>query len=671
MSDDHHARQPNFPYEPTLRALLATQTSDDSPNSSSGGSGSVSVSNSSSIDELHMRTVDIFTDAQVLTQLFTLIAAPSQSRPFRLELATVRNTLFLEPGRHHGQGHTDKGGPVKRGNSRPAVWVGDALRRVGFEAPRLPFSGSHYRVVRYRLGGVVCAVRSQVDFTCGGGNTRRKMKTTTPCPSSSSSSRVTFDPLRGVRPETIVTPVYPGPCCDGDNDNDGDDHENGDENKYLIETWRTTVKHLGRGTKPDQAGRSALRFAWESDAAYLDRLMRTELPMLWFSRTSYLLDTILSQNLTVLGSKLRCVRGGYYRGFEHAHQTDLRLLAALLRQMKQVTRRMGGTCVLVCDPVQRCFMVMTPVVKKCPVPEEIAVRLWGGTANREEETPAETEYESTAVSESSGLTTLRSKTPSGFTGWGLDDPKAGVSMDADYHRSQRDAASRALVNQWLSRHRADDYGDDMDYDIDDFSSDDLAPADSQSHRGEDSSLEEDSDDERYGADGSMEVGYDQVEFEDEFADDEASASEENKVAPRRHHASDLMDVDDVEGDDEYDDTDEEYDDYEDQDESQSENGCLYASIEHDQNEGDGDEYDEEDGKEYLGDYGGSDEVEYHTVTEERESSTNSTALQTEGGSEELEDSDMVDAEVLGWATARSARTMIPEELRRFRTRYYH
>lgn len=623
MSDEHHARQPNFPYEPTLRALLATQTDQKS--------------------EMNMRTVEIFTDAQVLTQLFTLISEPSKIRPFRLELSTVRNTLFLEQGRHHGEGHTQKGGPVK---SVMPVWAGDALRHVGFEAPRLPFSGGHYRVVRYRLEGIVCAVRSKVDFTCEGSHKK-------------SSSKATFDPLRGVQPETIVTPIYPG------GDDDDDDNR---ENEYMIETWRTTVKHLGVGTKPDQTGRSSLRFAWESDAAYMDRLLTTELPMLWFSRTAYLLDTILSQNLSVLESKLRCIRGGYYRGFEHAHQTDLQLLSALLLKMKQITRSMGGTCVLVCDPLQRCFMVMKPVVKKSPVPEELVVRLWGA-----DEDSAETEYESTAVSQSSGLTTLRSKTPSGFTGWKLDDPKAGVTMGADHrHHAQKNATSRAIVNQWLGRHQTDDYGDDMDYDIDEFSSDELVPNDSRSHRNEYSSSEEDSDRVRYGADGSMDVNEGEGESQYDDADDEDSASEEDNVTLRRH-ASGSMDVDDNGGDYGYASADEE-DEYEDQEksESNSEGSYIYASIEHDEDE-DGDEHDEEDGDEDAGDYGGSDDGECDTITEEGQSSTTSSTA-PHAGVEDLEDSDMLDRYVSGWSGARAARSLIPEDYPRHNMgymRYHH
>lgn len=482
MGDEHHARQPSFPYEPTLRALLALQNEHETP--------------------VNMRTVEIFTDAEVLAQLFTLISDPARTRPFRLELSTVRNTLFIEKGRHHGEGHTEKGGPIKR--AMP-VWTTNALRRVGFEEPRLPFSGGHYRVVRYRMGNLVCAVRGKIDFVYENRKT---------------PSQATFDPLRGVHPTAIVENITT-PLDREENGNGNTTAQDDDQKEHVIQTWRTAVKHLGMGTKPDRTGKLSLRFAWESDAACLTRLMRTELPLLWFARTTYLVDALVTQNLTVVESKLRAVRGtSYHRAWERAHQTDLRLLAAILHKMKRVTRGVGGTCILVCDPVQRCFMVMKPVVKKWPIPEEVAVQLWGP-----EDDPAETEYESTAESKSSGLSTLRSRTPSGFTDWTLDEEikKAGRMMGTDDQgRGRRDVTSRALVSQWLGGYHPDDLDDKMDIDVDEASSDELAPNDSQSRCGEASSFsEEDNDLVRYGVDGSMDVDEVDDEYTYAYADDEA------------------------------------------------------------------------------------------------------------------------------------------------------
>lgn len=399
MGDEHHARQPKLPFEPTLRALLAVQATDKGPH-------------------VNMRTVEIFTDAEVLSELFKSISNPAKARPFRVDLSVVRNILFIEEVRQHGRGHTDKGGRVKP--SMP-VWATNAVRKIAFEEPRLPLSGGHYRVVRYRLGDVVCAVRCKVDFVCES----RKIP----------PHDAAFDPLGGIRPETI------------------------NEEEGGIKTWRTTIRHLGMGTKPDQAGRTTLRFTSDDSTAYFNHLMATELPLLWFSRTSYIADTILTKHMTVIESRLRALRPQHYRPWERVHQIHLQVLVALLHKMKQIARSMGGSCTLICDPVQWKFMIMNPVIKKqCPVPEDIAVHLWG---SEEEGAAVQTEYESTTTSESSGLSTPRSRTPSGFADWTLHEDTGTGAVHTQ--QARRMLASHIIVSQWLDRDQMDGVDSSSDY----------------------------------------------------------------------------------------------------------------------------------------------------------------------------------------------------------------
>lgn len=124
-------------------------------------------------------------------------------------------------------------------------------------------------------------------------------------------------------------------------------------------------------------------------------------------------------------------------------------MAGLLRKLKQVTRDLGGNCVLVADPSQRCLMVMRPVIKKWPVPEEVAVRFWGV-----DDEPAETEYESTVPSEASDLTRL-SRTPSGFTDWKLEAEDSGKKRPATDNGRRTVKRPKmnphGLVTAWLDR----------------------------------------------------------------------------------------------------------------------------------------------------------------------------------------------------------------------------
>lgn len=672
MSDEHHARQPTFPYEPTLRALLAaTQQQQQHEN---GNSSDNTHAHDPPRRAVNMRAVEIFTDAHVLGQLFAFVSAPQQAHPFRLELSTVRNTLFLEAGRHHGQGHTKRrscgrgGGGVEHEHGDMPAWAPDAFRKAGAEAPRLPFSGGHYRVLRYRVGNMVCAVRSQVAFV----HDSRKRP-----------SKATFDPLVGVRPETIVSPPK---------DNDTNMNEDNDEE---IQTWRTTVKNLGTGTKPDQAGKATLRFAEEDydgnngtnySSPRRRRLLTTELPLLWFSRTTYLVEAVVSQDLTVLESKLRCISGGTYRAWEGAHQTDLRKLAALLHKMKQITRDMGGACVLVCDPGQKCFMVMEPVIKKWPVPEEVALQLWGSA----EDGAAETEYESTAASKSSYLSTLRSQTPSGFEDWGLGEKGAG-RWRQQQQQARKGVTSRALVTRWLGQSQPIGLAEDVKFDIDEISSDELTPNDSQSQRsGEVSSDNDDDDDEdeddeddddedeeddiyflRYGADGAF--AHDELELRhsDRIVIDGSDESNENgyrygyasdEESPSQDSESsdgDSMDVDADEGGYEY-----SYADDEEGEEDEDEDDCVYPSIEYDGYGYDG-EYDDED--EVDGYDQGEDDIE--TQMEQGASRTKLAARPVD--TEDAEDAEMCNGSGSNCSSRRSSRPMIDETYRRYHMQGSH
>lgn len=413
LGNEHLARQPTFPYEPTFRAL--ENACNDNP------------------DQANFRTISVVTDTDTLCQLFTLISTPSKTTPFRLELSTVRNTLFIAPGQHRGRGFTKKDGGERIKNAMPA-WAADTLRFVGAAGPKLPYSGGHYRVVRYRMGDVVCAVRGRVDFVY-----ENRSMPTQPT-GDEKEDHEEEDPLQGVRPEIIQG----GGAGAGSEDGvDGADTVD-------IQTWRTTVQQLGLGTKPDTAGMASVRFP--SDSAQEN--MEAMLPALWFGRVPFLVDTVVSPQLDIQEANLIYV-GGRYKTWEQTHQGSLQLLSGLLKKLKQVTRALGGNCILVCDPVQQCFMVMKPVIKKWPLPEELAAKFWGP-----DDDPAETEYASTIVSESSALTPIASCTPSGCTDWKFEEEEYRAAIQR--RQPRRDVDSHKIVAEWLGRNNNQRYDSDSE-----------------------------------------------------------------------------------------------------------------------------------------------------------------------------------------------------------------
>lgn len=299
-------------------------------------------------------------------------SARRSNESFRLELTSVRNTLFIHPS--HKPGSSQAGPPAKKVRHDPRAsvpdWAAGALGHVGTHAPKLPYSGGHYRLVRYRFGHVVLAVRVKVDLVYE----HRK-----------DSNRSAADPLRDVQPQFMP-------------------RQHGD----VAQVWRTTVKTQGIGTRPANAGVASVRYAWQDPKEQ----MRSLLPRVWFSRTPFVIDCQVSYpDLRVGGAKLVNSRQ-WYPSYERGYQGSLRRLAGLLRHLQERTREMGGNIVLIADPVQVCFVLLKPVINKPALPVELVLKFWGQDTEKEErERQAEMDRDSTPEQEQSDLTDL-SDTPS-------------------------------------------------------------------------------------------------------------------------------------------------------------------------------------------------------------------------------------------------------------------
>lgn len=386
IRDDNLHRQPRYPYEPALRALESADK----------------VTN--------FNEIDIVTDAETLRQLLSFIMGTSAARQvkesFRLELTSVRNTLFIHPS--HKPGSSQAGPPPKRTRHDPSIsvpdWAAPVLSHIGTRAAKLPYSGGHYRLVRYRLGSVVLAVRVKVDFVYE----HRK-----------DAKRAATDPLRDVQPEFM-------PRQEGD----------------VAQVWKTTVKRQGMGTRPAGAGVASVRYVWQDPKAR----MRALLPLLWFSRSPFVVDCQVSYpDLRVKDVSLVNSRQ-WYPSYERGYQNSLRRLAGLLKHLQERTREMDGNIVLIADPVQVCFVLLKPVINMPALPEDLVLGFWGPDTEKEERERrlAEMERDSTPEQEHSDLTDL-SDTPSLPSGSDIANvgPSQPDKSQADGEASATQVASRS------------------------------------------------------------------------------------------------------------------------------------------------------------------------------------------------------------------------------------
>lgn len=466
VGDEHAQRQPLFPYEPTFRALEAAAAAAGANTNTNTHDNDKDLTTATT--DFH--SVDLVSDADTLAAVFNFLLAadPRTTVPFRLELSTVRNTLFLTKAvSRPGRGHTNHNKPP-RGNawsphpSPGAVpdWAADAVADAGSspgaDDARLPFSGGHWRVVRYRLGKLTCVVRGKVDFVH---SNHRGPAAAAPSGEGGNGGddgeEKAKDPLRGAVREIVR----------------GTEANNG------VDTFRTLVKSAGHGTRAGLAGVVIVRSAPSSrrggkqqkQGAGRRGLGRRHMPALYFGRVPFVIDTAVSfpppsasaklpppppPPLRVRDAQMVSARDRF-APWEARHQAVLRRMVGLLRKLREVTRALGGGCVVVADPSNRFFSVFRPYVGRGPpVPEDVVARFWPG-GEGEGEAEAVTEYESTVDSVVSELSRL-SRTPSGFANWTLDMTKTtpppeteGVGDDDTESDDEERARKRRRLNPYL------------------------------------------------------------------------------------------------------------------------------------------------------------------------------------------------------------------------------
>lgn len=368
ISDDHLAYQPNYPFEPTFRALATF--ADNNPADS----------------KLNFSAIDVVTDNETLANVYNFLANHHKTGAFRIDCTSINNSVFVTTKQHHGRGHTDKG---RRVGDRIPTWAADAVTRTAaYNNSTLPSSGSHYRLVRYSLGDIECAVRAKIDFAY---NHRQEPLT---------DAQQQADPLQGSQP------VKMAPNKDG---------------TVIPAAGQTVVKPAGRGTKPDKVGVTAVRYAATQPHfdSYTRRISLARcMPALWFGRIAYLADAVVTspRDLVVERTTLLPARE-YFKTWERRHQLVLTKVAGLLKEIKQWAQELGGSFAVVFDPNKEAVELFKPILQSSvSLPEDIETRFWRGITIEETLVSEEWEDDEDSLSELSEL----SGTPPGFEDWKLN-----------------------------------------------------------------------------------------------------------------------------------------------------------------------------------------------------------------------------------------------------------
>ncbi|KAK3618029.1 hypothetical protein LTR22_026515 [Elasticomyces elasticus] len=99
--------------------------------------------------------VDIIANRNSLRKLLDFAAGRSQE-PFRIDLHLVRQTLFLT--------RREESALIMTGGRRNTGGYGQNFEKTfTTPVPGLESSSSHHRVIKYRLGFLICAVRFEID----------------------------------------------------------------------------------------------------------------------------------------------------------------------------------------------------------------------------------------------------------------------------------------------------------------------------------------------------------------------------------------------------------------------------------------------------------------------------------------------------------------------------
>ncbi|KAK5689250.1 hypothetical protein LTR17_026400 [Elasticomyces elasticus] len=262
LVDQHAYRLPKYPFEPVFCAMDVMNP------------------------QRQLDDVDIIANRNSLRKLLDFAAGRSQE-PFRIDLHLVRQTLFLT--------RREESALIMTGGRRNTGGYGQNFEKT-FTTPvaGLESSSSHHRVIKYRLGSLICAVRFEIDAQYDDPD------------ALGVQSDVARDLAAGMEHLALQAPIFPN-------------HKAGSIRVAL-------------GGTPVPASRLA-----ELKAKKKVQISQA-MPQLWFGRTPYL---IIGKHVDGRVEDIICTHAAQqFDGWEAQHQASLRRLVDLLAWLREKVRGM-------------------------------------------------------------------------------------------------------------------------------------------------------------------------------------------------------------------------------------------------------------------------------------------------------------------------------------------
>lgn len=292
--------------------------------------------------EIDFKSIDLVTNRRCLQMLFQF-ASSIAFQNSRIDLHMVHNTLFLTRRTSKTYFKANAQGTTKVGSNFESAFT---TPEVGLED-----SSSHHRIVRYPLGDLKCVVRFEADACYEEKETQEVMDQG--CvnffsPFEEEGIRAKCKQLSSTEPEAAAAAA-------------------------ADKSDRTSVV-LGGRIVPSSTMAELKTFQgkkFQGKKFCVDY----HLAQLWFGRTSNLLvgthDNGRFHKLEAIDVRRELLE------WEKTHQEQLRKLAWLISELREIARRRpGGCCVLVCKASTKTATVYGAAKPTCVLPDYIVENFW-------------------------------------------------------------------------------------------------------------------------------------------------------------------------------------------------------------------------------------------------------------------------------------------------------
>ncbi|KAK2005714.1 hypothetical protein LZ32DRAFT_611852 [Colletotrichum eremochloae] len=264
--------------------------------------------------------IDVLVNRNSLRKLLDFCAGRRQGS-FRFNLHLIHRTLIIE--------RCEKNARELVMGSQNSGWGRNFERLCTKYPPGLEDSASHHRALRYQLGELACVVRFEVDA----------------CYGASSEAADGPDSLTSAMNQLSVS-----------------DH---------------TVDNTAAIESPRRRAPMAQATAAEIKTASKRRSLGAYLPQVWFGRKPWLIVGCHT-NESFEELKITNVEAQFV-DWESRHQTELRMLVAVLAQLRKSVKENGGKhCVAVYERsmVSPAIRVFPSIIAKKAIPDDLRCRLW-------------------------------------------------------------------------------------------------------------------------------------------------------------------------------------------------------------------------------------------------------------------------------------------------------